>query len=184
MTTTIGVTINDEIPTKKELSEEEKQQIKFYLGETKNLIAQMKAKKQEKARDLEPALADHWEFELGGLSPQVVSRVQFPNYRKVPGAAITDIAASRRKLTVTFRESLNSSTFQAIEQMILTGELYKPVGTLKFLNGNGEVAKTYVFIGMEIESVDFDPLDHQCKHTLKAQVAFSYQIMKELEVTV
>lgn len=181
MATTVDVTINDEIPVKKELSEEEKEQVKFYLQETKNLIGKLKEKNKQ-AR-LEPVLADQWELEVAGLDPQVVAKVEFPSYKRVPGMDITALAASRRKLMVTFREAINPSTFQAIEQMILTSEFHKPLATLKLLNSAGLVAKTYVFLGLDIESVDFDALDHNSKHTAKARVSFSYQIMKEIDET-
>ncbi len=186
MATTIGVTTNDEIPTKKELSEKDKEQIKFYLQETKSLITKLKGCTiQEKPfESLEPLAADHWEFEVGGLNPQVVSKVEFPNYTRNHKLDIAALAASRRKLTVTFMEAINPSTFQAIEQMILTSEIHKPMATLKLLNHVGEVTKSYVFLGMEIDAVDFDPLDHNSRNTLKAKVSFSYQILKEIDESI
>lgn len=161
-------------------SEEEKNEVRKIMSETKELIKQLrKIEFPKRAGDnfvkFEPILSWRWKLEIDGIDYFLVKKVEFPKYVRQSGDDLHAILKKQRNLTVYLYEAVAPATYQQVEEMVLQTSIAPRNGTLKYVDCQGNAVRTRLFSGIRVDEAEYGSLDYESKKPLEIKLVLSYE---------
>lgn len=165
------------------MTEEEKAKVREIMTETKSFIREIQnhsVKSENRIVKFDLLLGWQWRFEIEGIDAFLVKRIEFPKYIREPGDDVYSFIKKQRKLTVYLYEAVAPSTCQQIEEMVMSTFMVPKACTIHYVNRRGDTVRARHFSGIQVEQVEYSPLDYGSKDPLEIKLVLSYEAERQV----